>query len=185
MVVKKNIQAHAALGLARHTLSTHAPPNLSPNPNTHLTPLTQNPEQVLVNLFFYSATNCTKLAPFSRRAIPPQCPANVFNKTMRVLLYTLPLARAPGGSPRVLAGRPPAPCGVAPWLRRAPSVVCGCTITEMGHTHDPYGGVRHLVLCAPEPVGCRPSVSRPLPCAPVRAREPNGARGHREPKNRC
>ena len=39
-------------------------------------------------------------------------------KTMRVVFCTFPLSR-------VLAGRPPAPCGVAPWLRRAPSVTYG------------------------------------------------------------
>ena len=151
-VFKKTIEAHAAPGSARRTLSA------------------------------YALLNCTNPAPFSRRAIPPQRPTNASNKTIRVLLS---IFLSPGGSPRVLAGRPPAPCGVAPWLRRAPSAVCGCTITKMGHTHDPYGGVRHLVLCAPGPVGCRPSVSRPPPCAPVRAREPNSARGHRGPKNRC
>ena len=100
------------------------------------------------------------------RGGPAKC-----RRTTRSVVHCL-LCLSPGGSSRVvLAGRPPAPCGVvAPWLRRAPSVVCGCTITEMGHTHDPYGGVRDLVLCAPEPVGCRPSVSQPPPCAPVRAR---------------
>ena len=61
----------------------------------------------------------------------------------------------------MLAGRPPAPCGVAPWLRRAPSVVCGCTITEMGHTHDPYGGVRDLVLELAEIGRCHAPVSPP------------------------
>ena len=61
----------------------------------------------------------------------------------------------------------------------------GHAIAQMGHTHKRYARARHLALCAPEPVGCRPSVSRPPPCAPVRAREPNGARCNREPKNRC
>ena len=60
----------------------------------------------------------------------------------------------------------------------------GHAIAQMGHTHKPYARARNLVLCAPEPVGCWPSVSRPPPCAPVQDREPNGALGHREPKNR-
>jgi len=51
MFVKtKKIEAHAAPGGARRTLSAHALPN------------------------------CTKPAPFSRRAIPPQRPTNASNK---------------------------------------------------------------------------------------------------------
>ena len=110
LFVKKKIEAHAAPGGARRTFSAHALPNY------------------------------TIPAPLSRRAIPPQRPTNAPIKNSGS--YCL-LCLSPGGSPRVLAGRPPAPCGVAmgvaPWLRRAPSVVCGCTITEMGRTHRHTG----------------------------------------------
>ena len=55
----------------------------------------------------------------------------------------------------------------------------GHAIAQMGHTHKRYARARYLVLCAPEPVGRRPSVSRPPPCAGAWCRRTSHAHGLR------
>ena len=150
---KKIIEAHAAPGGARRTLSAHA------------------------------LQNFTKPAPFSRRATTPQRPTNAPNKNNAGLIVYF--ASLPGGRRACSPDVRPRPAAWRRGCEERRAWSAGNAIAQMGHTHKRYARARHLVLCAPEPVGCRPSVSRPPPCAPVRAREPNGARGHREPKNRC